>query len=66
MPSFSRALEKTLHRALAVANDSADVVAVLQLARHLTPTRVHGLREVQAYIRRAAAAHAAHFGKQVS
>jgi cysteine desulfuration protein SufE len=42
-----------------VARDTTDVVTALQLERHLTPTRTHGLREFQNHLRRAACAHAA-------
>ncbi|BET69070.1 SufE family protein [Opitutales bacterium ASA1] len=40
-----------------VAGDSIDIVATLELARHLTPTRVNGLRALQEFVRRCAARH---------
>lgn len=41
-----------------VAEDATDVVAALGIERHLTPTRVQGLRSVQAFVRSRAQAHA--------
>ena len=40
-----------------VATDATDIVSRLQLERHLTPTRVNGLRAFQAHLRRLAASH---------
>lgn len=40
-----------------VARDETDVVTALALERQLTPTRVHGLRSLQAFIRDRARAH---------
>jgi len=45
--------------AAAVAADPTDVVSALGFERHLSPTRVHGLRALQAHVRARAAAHAA-------
>lgn len=42
-----------------VAQDSTDAIAALGLERHLTPTRLHGLRQLQAHIRACAARHVA-------
>lgn len=42
----------------AVAADTTDVVKVLGLERHITPTRLHGLRQLQRHIRACAARHA--------
>jgi len=41
-----------------VATDATDVVVALGLERFLTPTRLHGLRQLQRHIRACAARHA--------
>jgi cysteine desulfuration protein SufE len=45
--------------AAAVAADTTDVVTALELERHLTPTRVRGLRALQTQVRRIAAQQSA-------
>lgn len=42
-----------------VAADTTDITALLRLERHLTPTRLNGIRTLQEHIRRRAAAIAA-------
>jgi len=42
-----------------IARDETDVVAALDIERQLTPTRVHGLRSLQAFIRSRALLHVA-------
>jgi cysteine desulfuration protein SufE len=41
-----------------VAHDATDVVTALALERHLSPTRVQGLRALQSHVRVRAASHA--------
>jgi len=41
-----------------VATDTADVIERLGLERYITPTRLHGLRQLQRHIRACAARHA--------
>lgn len=41
----------------AVARDETDVIVALDIERQLTPTRVHGLRSLQAFIRNCARSH---------
>jgi cysteine desulfuration protein SufE len=45
-------------RPVDVAADTIDIISALGLERHLTPTRVNGLRALQAHVRRLAALHA--------
>ena len=53
------ACERANGRAAAeVAADDIDLLFVLHLERHLSPTRTNGLRSIQGHIRRRAAAHA--------
>lgn len=40
--------------ALEVAADKTDVITALEIERHLTPTRVNGLRSLQSHIRQLA------------
>lgn len=42
-----------------VAVDTTDIVATLELERHLSPTRTLGLRALQAHVRMRASIHAA-------
>lgn len=48
-------LSRTNGRAASeVAADTTDVIAALEIERHLTPTRVNGLRSLQSHIRQLA------------